>query len=431
MRKLHLGLLLVLLAPLPLAAQPAAKRAITVDDYFAQADLFEVACRGNDVVYTEGRWQESTGDRKTDLWTGIGGKSRRLTSDRAGDRSPQLAGGLFFLGNRKREGEKRPPYDGTTQVWHLPGDFGGYKGPPEPVTRVEGGVDAYQAVDEPPYDTLFYLVHVDKIEDDWSGLRAKHDKLQYGHGQNRVGQIWKLNLSSWRAEKIIDAKRNIREFAVSSGGKKIAMITTPDDKVVSFEGQSRVDVWDAATGKITTLPDDAFRKKMPSPYGWLEKLAFTPNGDTLAFGVIFDGYPAEIMIANLQEATPRVFKMQCPPGIHVRGYGSPLKWADLKAAGWRAPSEELMFLAEQKGRVRLCAAVDAHKEETPEFRVLTPGDVVVEAFDCSASGGIATAVIMATPTQFADVYWSLEDRSGKKIKDSKFTRFTNVNPQAE
>src|SRR5687768_2389395 len=82
----------------PILAQPA-KRAITIDDYFTQADLFEVAFSANDVVYTEGRWQESTDDRKTDLWiaprsVARPGKGqpvvqvsthRRLTSDRAAD----------------------------------------------------------------------------------------------------------------------------------------------------------------------------------------------------------------------------------------------------------------------------------------------------------------------------------------------------------
>src|ERR1700686_293301 len=171
MRRAQLGCLFLGLIFTPaLFAQPTAKRAITIDDYFTQADLFEIACSGDLVVYTEGRWQASTDDRKTDLWI-VGkdrGPARRLTSDRAGDRSPQFANGLYFLGNRKREGEKRPPFDGTTQVWRMPGDFGDFKGPPEPVTRVEGGVDAYQVVDAPPYDTVFYLVHVDKIEDDWS-----------------------------------------------------------------------------------------------------------------------------------------------------------------------------------------------------------------------------------------------------------------------
>src|SRR5438105_1535082 len=56
---------LLLLCPMPLFAQERAKRAITIDDYFTQADLFEVAYSGRHIAYTEGRWKESTDDRKT------------------------------------------------------------------------------------------------------------------------------------------------------------------------------------------------------------------------------------------------------------------------------------------------------------------------------------------------------------------------------
>ncbi len=413
MRKLHLGLLLLVLTPLPLVAQPPVKRAITIDDYFTQADSFQVAYDIGGVVYTEGRWQESTDDRKTDLWiAGLDGSGRRrLTSDRAGDRSPQFMFDVFFLGNRKRDGEKRPPYDGTTQVWRI-GTTG--EDTPHPLTQVEGGVDAYEVL---PGGFLYYLVHLDKIEDDWSGLRGKYSKLEYGHGQIRVGQVWKLNFDSFRAEKIIDAGRNIREFAVSPNGKKIAMITTPDDKVVSFEGQSRVDVWSAATGKITTVPEDVYREKMPSPYAWLEKIAWNSAGNALAFGVIFDGYPAEIVIADLKRPVPYAFKMPRPGGIHVRGYGTPLQWVDGK--------DDLMFLAEEKGRVRLCAAPEVLKEQVPQLRVLTPGDVVVEGFDAvrrDRSKPGEFAVIMATPTHFADVYL--------KPTEGALKQLTKANPQA-
>ncbi len=407
----------LLLPPVAIRAQdPPAKRAITIDDYFTQADLFQVAYSKLQIAYTEGRWQESTDDRKTDLWavTVLGGKPRRLTSDRAGDRAPQFTADgafLYFMGNRKREGEKRPPYDGKTQVYRL-GPFNVF---PEPVTRVEGGVEAYDISRDGK--SLYYLVHVDKIEDDWSGLRSKYAKLEYGHGQNKLGQIWKLDLETIRVEKIIDAGRHIHEFSVAPGDKKIAMITTPDDKVVSFEGQSRVDIWDAASKKITTIPEDVYRKKMPSPYAWLEKIAWGSEGKWLAFGVIFDGYPAEVVVADLQEKEPRVFKMPRPGGVHVKGYGSPLQWV--------AGKDDLMFLAEEKGRVRLCVAQSLLTAKEPELNYLTKGDVVVETFDASIdpNNPLAFGAIMATPTQFPDVYVNLGEGETKQV--------STVNPQVE
>jgi len=400
------------LIPAPLFAQ--AKRAITIDDYFTQADLFSVAYSPKWVAYTEGRWQESTDDRKADLWIvpTAGGDARRITADRSSARSPQWGPGatLYYLANRKREAEKRPPYDGKAQVWRVDVDR---QTPSEAVTRVDGGIEAYELSRDGK--SLYYLVHVDKIEHDEFGLRSKYSKLEYGHGQNRLGQIWKLDLVSDRVERIIDAGRNIREFNVAPDGQRIAMITTPDDKVVSFEGQSRVDVWDAKTRKIITIPDEVYRKKLPSPYAWLEKMAWKSTSDALAFGVIFDGYPAEIVIADLTQSTPSARKMPRPDGVHVHGYGTPLQWV--------ADKDDVMFFAEEKGRSKLCVAHSVLSEGTPELLYLTKGDVVVEGFDASREPGNphAFAAILTTPTKFADVYVNAGQGGVKSL--------TNVNPQ--
>ena len=56
-RVLLVGLLLSI--PMPLAAQERAKRSITIDDYFTQADLFGIAYSPKHIAYTEARWQES------------------------------------------------------------------------------------------------------------------------------------------------------------------------------------------------------------------------------------------------------------------------------------------------------------------------------------------------------------------------------------
>src|SRR5262249_26234250 len=100
------------------------KRAITIDDYFTQADLFRVAYSRDLIAYAEGRWQEATDDRKTGLWVvpTKGGPARRLTDDRPSARSPIFhpdGATIFYLANHKREGEKRPPYDGKAQVWRI------------------------------------------------------------------------------------------------------------------------------------------------------------------------------------------------------------------------------------------------------------------------------------------------------------------------
>src|ERR1700722_13452344 len=129
--------LLVKLFAILLLVQPAAlfaqekrvKRTITVDDYFTQADIFEFAIFGKGVAYTEGRWQKSSDDRKTDLWITSWWRfrketpdsGRRLTFDRASYRSPQWddAGWIYCLANRRLENVKKPPLDGKSQVWRI------------------------------------------------------------------------------------------------------------------------------------------------------------------------------------------------------------------------------------------------------------------------------------------------------------------------
>src|SRR5262249_50402366 len=143
----------------PAQAQEAKRtHDITVADYFTQADILEskISPSGNFVAFTQATWQKSTNDRKSDLWM-LGartGKARKLTFDRAGDRSLFWSPddkSIYFLGNRKRAEEKSPPYDGKAQVWRIPieGDT------PFAVTRVEGGVDQFALASDG--QSLYYV----------------------------------------------------------------------------------------------------------------------------------------------------------------------------------------------------------------------------------------------------------------------------------
>ena len=115
--------------------------------------------------------------------------------------------------------------------------------------------------------------------------------------------------------------------------------------------------------------------------------------------MIFDGYPAEIVIARSERQDARAFKMPRPTGIHVRGYGSPLQWV--------AGKDDLFFLAEEKGRVRLLRCPGICDGARTRIRDTDQGDVVVEGFSEREPGNPhAFAAIMATPTKLADVYAS-------------------------
>jgi dipeptidyl aminopeptidase/acylaminoacyl peptidase len=408
-------LLAALLLPLFVAAAraeaPKRDHDITLDDYFTQATITECAISPDcqSAVYAEGRWQQSTDDRKTDLWwVGIGRPAkppRRLTSDRANDRAPQFGGGIiYFLGNRKREGEKRPPYDGKAQVWKVPAEGG----EPSAVTRVEDGVVRFGITRDG--QSLFYVTETDHVADEWKGLREQFKEVEYGHGVEKVSQVWRLDLQNWRAEKLIDDKRYVHDMAVSQDGGRIALITAPDNKVVSFEGRSRVDVFDTRTKKTETVPDELFRKEAPSPYGWLEHLAWSDDGTRLAFNVIFDGYPAEIIVAELGAGAITVGKVERPRGLHVKGYGSPLAWRN---------KAELGFVAEEKGRARLCS-VRWEDGKSGDFKVLLPGDVVVQAFDFPDHGP-GLAAVVSGPTAFQDLH-AIDD-------EGQHRPLTDVNPQ--
>src|SRR5262249_15120982 len=145
--------------------------------------------------------------------------------------------------------------------------------------------------------------------------------------------------------------------------------------------------------------------------GWLEHLAWSRDGQRLAFNVIFDGYPAEIILADLKETPPRMARLARPAGLHVKGYGSPLGWSSEGA---------LHFLGERKARVHLYRVADAFTP-SPQFEPLTRGDVVVEGFSIGGKEW-GPAVVMGSPTSFPDVF---------TLTGKEWRRLTKVNPQAD
>jgi len=262
-------------------------------------------------------------------------------------------------------------------------------------------------------------VHADQqqVDDEWKELREKHGNIEYGQGVHKKSQIWKLDLGTWRTEKIVDAGRYIHEFAVSPDGKRLAMITAPDERVVSFEGKSRVDVWEA--GKITPIGDE-WRKNAPSPYAWLEKLAWSGDGQMLAFNTVYDGYPAEVIIADwMFKNRIVIYPLPRPTGVHIHGYGSPLEWR----------GETLYLLAEEKARVRLVAVSDIGPNK-PKFISLTPGDVVVEGFSITSSSG-KIAINSADPKHLNDIHILEPGETKDGVEGYVHRRLTKVNPQAD
>ncbi len=398
---------IALVAPAP-AQDAAGKRAVTPEDYFSVALVADLAVSpdGKHVAYCDSRWQKSTDDRKAELWvvpTDGKGKPVRLTSDRANERHPRWAAdgkSVYTLASRKREAEKAPPYDGSTQVWRVPLDGGD----PKPVTRAEGGVTGFDYA--PKTDELFYSVDATATdEDDFTKLRNAY-KAEYHNGSRKVSEVYRLDLDAWRDEKVVAEKKYVRDLAVTADGRRLAMIVAADDTVVQSEGHSRVVVWDAKTGAVSPT-DEAWRKTAGSPYPWLESLAWSPNGARLAYCSIFDAYPTEVIVNEFRDGKWAATRMKRREGVHVRGYGSPLKWRDDQTLG---------YLGEKAGLV----AVYGYGAETNDTLGAPRKDGVVSAFDVGPVPGVDAVSFEGTADEFPDLY--LRGRVSKKL--------TNLNPQA-
>ncbi len=311
------------------AAPPERTHDIVPADYASVNTITEIALSpdGKQVAYCLATWDKKADNRKTDLWvvdTDGKGKPKQLTSDRANDSHPKWSAdgkSIYVLAAR---GAKAKP-----QVWKVPLD-----GKPEAVTDLKAGVVGYDYA--PKADAVFYTIDATATDkDDFSALRAKFDKIEYGHGKRAVSELFSVK-GEGKPEKVLADNRYIREFAVTQDGKKIAMVSAIDDTVVKSEGESRVDVWEG--GKITTPPTDVYRAKAASPYAWLEGLAWNPDGTKFAFCAIFDAYPAEVIIGEVKGTewrTRRLTRRANPDkgrpdgtSFHVRGYGSPIKWVD-------------------------------------------------------------------------------------------------------
>ncbi len=399
-------------------ASPRRTHTIVAEDYFSLDVIGD--CRfspdGSMIAYTAARWDKDLDRRNTDLWVAaVASKEvRRLTFDPVGDGSPQWSPDgrwIYFSSGRKQAGEDKPLYDGKTQVWRIRPDGSDLMA----VTRVSGGIGAFQLSADGR--AVYYQTGEEQTDEQWGDLKKKYAKLDYGHGVEEFSQIWKLNLADWRAEKLIDEKRVIVEFAVTDDQSRIAMITHPTGELITYEGRSTVDIYDAATKKITTLADKLWREDAPSPYGWILALAWSSDGQSLAFRVDFDGYSGEIFVAQWSGGEePTTVKLirhdeMTPSGGHLQ---------------WLPKSHDLCFTAESRARDRVYAQRMIPGTAQSKAMILTPGDVCVNTFDVTR-GGDKLAIVMSDITHPPDIFTAPTAGRG----DIAYDRVTHVNPQVD
>lgn len=397
------------------AHAPAAEstpREVTVDDYFTLAYPTEVAIApaGDRVAYLEGRWQESTNDRRWDIWVAPvdGGEPQRLTTERsfygAIAWSPDRAS-IYFTWGREQPGAKQPPLDGKRQVWRIAADGG----EPVAITQVPGGIDQYQLAADGA--AVYYTTSAESLAGPWTALRKEFSGVRYAGGKAPKAQLWKLDLQSWRANKLLDFDGVIDGFAVSPDGKRIALVTGPDGKVATLEGQSQITIADASTGKSSNLPDKLWRADAPSPYARLFSPHWSSDSLALAFVATFDAYPSEIYVAQWSaEGEPRIHELQRPEDVSLDASVS--SGVDMQ---WRGDSHDLCFLGANQGRVRVYCALDATAEQLGGYETLTQGNIVVDSFSVDRAGR-RTAALAASPTEMIDVHL-FEKGSGRRLTD--------------
>ncbi|MHC4696790.1 MAG: S9 family peptidase [Planctomycetota bacterium] len=391
---------------------PVRDHDIEAEDYFTIGVISGCAVSpdGGLIAYTESRWEPPAEKRNTDLWV-VESKTkaaRRLTFDRASDRSPKWSadgGYIYFTSNRQRGEEEDPPYNGEKQVWRIAAD--GHQ--LLPITREKDGIGLFDTSKDGK--TLYYTVSKEETDEEWKELRGKYKDLEYGHGVTNFSQVWKLDVINWRKEKLIDEERVIVSMAVAPDQSRIAMITKPDETLLTNEGWSRVDLYDVESGGVSTVTPDGWRDDHPSPFGWLGDLAWSADGEALAFDVDFDGYPGEIYVVEWAQGKASLRKLNRPGDISITG-----------SLRWRGESRDLCFRAENRARSRVHCITDVATGRRSRTKALTYGDVAVTAFDFPVSGE-PLVVVTSTVTHPRDIFLV--------PKPQTYERLTKVNPHVD
>ncbi len=404
-----LGVLTLLFATVAFGQAVERTHDIVPEDYFTQVFLTDCAVSpdGELTAFVDYRWDKVNDRRSRDLWV-VNNETlatTRLTFDPGNEFSPQWSPDskwVYFLGHMSRGGDMtKAPYDGSSQVWRVNPDGNGLM----PVTSVPGGIYGYELSADGK--TLYYTLAKEISVGEWQDMKATYANVTYAEGTNEVCELWKLNLVTWRADKLFAPELHIHEFSVSPNEQKVAMITTESGKLIELEGWSNVTIYDAETGDSYDLYDQLWRDDAPSPHGWLGEPTWNDSGNKLAFTVDFDGYPAEVIVSDFSERAANLMRMPRPEMVHVAGHIHWLPESD----------EEIAFVGHNLARQRVYSV----ELGTGDYKTLTNGDVVIDNFGFTGDGEDLVA-IQSTLTYYQDLVY---------YKGNKSTRITKLNPQVD
>ncbi|HIA71476.1 MAG TPA: S9 family peptidase [Phycisphaerales bacterium] len=313
---------------------------ISTEEYFSLSYLSSCAISpsGKYTAWTEGRWDEELDKRNTDIWiietNSPSGEPLRLTFDKASDGSIQWGADdswLYFSSKRGSEGDELPR-NGKKQVWRIKPDGTQLMA----VTRLADGSGDWKLSQDGK--SLYYLTSEEtQIDDAWKTLRKKHDEVEYAFGLVDYSELWKLDLSTWKTVSIWNEDKVIQYFSPSPDETKIALITTPDTRLITNEGWSTLGIYDVVGKETILLNDTLWRAEAPSPYGWVESPKWASDGTRLAFSVDFDGFPRNMYVATFFEKEVTIQKVN---RVNNGTLGtSPV---------WVPNSYDLLYIAEQK-----------------------------------------------------------------------------------
>ncbi|MBL1214067.1 MAG: S9 family peptidase [Ignavibacteriae bacterium] len=382
---------------------------ITIVDYFTQSYISkcEASPNGKFAAFNKLDWDKEIDGRNSDIFLiNLDTKDiKQLTTSKQNETDPQWNNDgelLYFIGRYKEKDNNSPGGDGSKQVWSIKVDEDDLN----QITDVKGGIEDYKISADGKF--LFYTIHKDHMINEWKELRKEFEAdLKFGHGIHKITELWKLDLSNGKKTKVYNKIRYIRYFEISPDGKYAALITDPDEKLITHEGQSNVEILNIETGKVQTLEDKLWRADAPSPYGWLSSPAWSSSSKKLAFQISFDGYPSEIFSADVSEKSIQIKKLKRPNLAYVNG--------DLN---WKPNSNELCFLGDYKAR-KYVFSVNAIEESDD---VLTIGDIAIDDFDFIGSSANILAVQSGT-----DYAGDLFLHNSKKESE----RLTKLNPQVD
>jgi dipeptidyl aminopeptidase/acylaminoacyl peptidase len=376
MKRTPLTMTMILVVAAAVAGAGERAHQIEAEDYFSIAGITGIALSpdGTFAAWSESRWDVDADGRKTELWTVdlASRQTQRLTFDGMGSSGVRFgkdARWIFFAAGDD---------DGNSQLWRIASDGGVAR----KLTSVSDGIEHWDLSADG--SALVYTVSADQTDDEWKDLRDEFDDLEYGHGVTAFSEVHRLDLGTWRTRKIFDGKRVIKSLAVNADGRIAALVTAPDNELVHHEGWSRVEVLDIASGELTEVTYEGWRDEHNSPFGWIDDVQITDDGNAVGFTISFDGYPTRIYVATDAGDGWDLNEIDRPDGVSVNG-GS---------LGWGPDSDTLYFTGDSRGRVRL------YRQDSKETAtVVTPGDVTIGsfAFDADGSKILVTSGAMESP----------------------------------